>query len=84
MYQGHSKEAIIILEVVASHDLLIWYSFFEMSGSHTDINVLQRSPVCRMYRTYNVRWFGLTIVQGIYRVQYEGERPEVEGKSHTI
>ncbi|XP_073367532.1 uncharacterized protein [Aegilops tauschii subsp. strangulata] len=47
MYQGHTREATIILEAVASHDLWIWYAFFGMSGSHNDINVLQRSPVFR-------------------------------------
>jgi hypothetical protein len=47
MYQGHTKEATIILEAVASHDLWIWHAFFGMSGSHNDINVLQRSPVFR-------------------------------------
>ena len=45
MYQGHTKEATIILEAVASHDLWIWHAFFGMPGSHNDINVLQRSPV---------------------------------------
>ena len=45
MYQGHTKEATIILEAVASHDLWVWHAFFGMSGSHNDINVLQRSPV---------------------------------------
>ena len=47
MYQGHTREATIILEAVASHDLWIWHAFFGMSGSHNDINVLQRSPVFR-------------------------------------
>ena len=40
MYQGHTKEATIILEVVASHDLWIWHAFFGMRGSDNDINVL--------------------------------------------
>ena len=47
MYQDHTREATIILEAVASHDLWIWHAFFGMSGSHNDINVLQRSPVFR-------------------------------------
>jgi len=47
MYQGHTREATIILEAVASHDLWIWHAFFGMPGSHNDINVLQRSPVFR-------------------------------------
>jgi hypothetical protein len=47
MYQCHTKEATIILEAVASHDLWIWHAFFGMPGSYNDINVLQRSPVFR-------------------------------------
>ncbi|XP_037450977.1 putrescine hydroxycinnamoyltransferase 1-like [Triticum dicoccoides] len=47
MYQGHTREATIILKVAASQDLWIWHAFFEMPGSHIDINVLQRSPVFR-------------------------------------
>jgi hypothetical protein len=35
----------VILEAVADHDLLIWYYFFGMAGTHNDIDVLQRSPV---------------------------------------
>ena len=35
----------VILEAVASHDFWIWHSFFGMTGSHNDINVLQHSPV---------------------------------------
>ena len=44
-YQGHSKEATIVLEAVASQDLWICHAFFGMPGSHNDINVLQRSPL---------------------------------------
>jgi hypothetical protein len=44
-FKGHSERAIVILEVVASHDLWIWHSFFGTTGTHNDINVLQRSPV---------------------------------------
>ena len=47
MCQGHTKEATIILEAVASHDLWIWHAFFGMLSSHNDINVLKRSPVFR-------------------------------------
>jgi hypothetical protein len=35
----------VILEVVADHDLWIWHAFFEMAGTHKDINVLQHSLV---------------------------------------
>ncbi|XP_021719566.1 uncharacterized protein LOC110687249 [Chenopodium quinoa] len=45
MYQGRSKTATVILEVVASWDLWIWHAFFGTLGSCIDINVLQRSPV---------------------------------------
>ncbi|XP_021734051.1 putative nuclease HARBI1 [Chenopodium quinoa] len=45
MYQGRSKTAMVILEVVASQDLWIWHAFFGTPGSCNDINVLQRSPV---------------------------------------
>jgi hypothetical protein len=44
-YQGRSGKATIILEVVASHDLWIWHSFFGIPGSCNDLNVLHRSPV---------------------------------------
>ncbi|XP_073360077.1 uncharacterized protein [Aegilops tauschii subsp. strangulata] len=44
-YQGHVKKPTIILEAVASQDLLIWHTFFGMPESHNDINVLQRSPL---------------------------------------
>ncbi|XP_018810345.2 uncharacterized protein LOC108983230 [Juglans regia] len=43
MYSGHIREPTIILEAVASYDLWIWHAFFGMSGSHNDINVLERS-----------------------------------------
>jgi len=33
-----------LLEAIASKDLWKWHAFFGMSGSHNDINVLQRSP----------------------------------------
>ncbi|XP_062166923.1 uncharacterized protein LOC133873207 [Alnus glutinosa] len=43
MYSGHYHEPTIILEAVASYDLWIWHAFFDLSGSHNDINVLERS-----------------------------------------
>ena len=77
MYQGHTREATIILEAVASHDLWIWHAFFRMPGSHNDINVLQRSPVFRRLcngesppcnytvntRDYNMEYY---LADGIY------------------
>ena len=45
MYYGHVHEPTIILEAVASYDLWIWHAFFGLTGSHNDINVLERSSV---------------------------------------
>lgn len=45
MYTGHVHEPTIILEAVASYDLWIWHTFFGLSGSHNDINVLERSSL---------------------------------------
>lgn len=48
-YKGHCNDPTIILEAVASKDLWIWHSFFGLSGSHNDLNVLSRSPLfCRL------------------------------------
>ncbi|XP_073354839.1 uncharacterized protein [Aegilops tauschii subsp. strangulata] len=44
-YKGRVKACTVILEAVTSQDLWIWHSFFGMTSSHNDINVLQRSPV---------------------------------------
>lgn len=41
----HYHEPTIILEAVASYDLWIWHAFLGFSGSHNDINVLDRSPL---------------------------------------
>jgi hypothetical protein len=48
MYCGKSKskDATIVLEAVASHDLRIWHCFFFcLSGTLKDISVLHRSPL---------------------------------------
>jgi hypothetical protein len=44
-FKGHKKGCTVILEVVASQDLWIWHSFFNMAGSNNDINVLHHSAV---------------------------------------
>jgi hypothetical protein len=44
-FKGHKEGCTVILETVASHDLWIWHSFFDMAGSNNDINMLHRSPV---------------------------------------
>jgi hypothetical protein len=41
MYSSHVRAPTIILEAVASKNLLIWHAFFGLPGSHNDINVLQ-------------------------------------------
>jgi hypothetical protein len=35
----------VVLEVVADHELWNRHNFFGMGGSHSDIDMLQRSPV---------------------------------------
>jgi hypothetical protein len=39
------KHPTIILEDVASHDRWIWHSFFGVTASNNDINVLNQSPL---------------------------------------
>nr|GEV33222.1 hypothetical protein [Tanacetum cinerariifolium] len=41
----HGPDPFILLEAVASQDLLIWHTFFGVSGENNDINVIQRSPL---------------------------------------
>ncbi|XP_066338381.1 uncharacterized protein [Miscanthus floridulus] len=43
--RGDQKVPTLILEAVASHDLLIWHAFFGVAGSNNDINVLNQSTV---------------------------------------
>ena len=43
--RGDHERPTIMLEAVASHDLWIWHTYFGVSGSNNDINVLHRSPV---------------------------------------
>ena len=47
MFTGRGKQASMVLEAVASHDLWIWHAYFGMPGSNNDINVLHRSPLFR-------------------------------------
>jgi len=35
----------MILEVIATHDLRIWHSYFGVAGANNDINVLNHSPL---------------------------------------
>ncbi|XP_059669180.1 uncharacterized protein LOC132314321 [Cornus florida] len=44
-HKGSSHTHMFILEAVASKDLWIWHAFFQMSGSHNDINVQDHSPL---------------------------------------
>ncbi|XP_059651013.1 uncharacterized protein LOC132298628 [Cornus florida] len=44
-HRGRSSKNTLVLEAVASQDLWIWHAFFEMPGSHNDINVLDHSSV---------------------------------------
>jgi hypothetical protein len=36
---------MVMLEAIASHDLWIWHSFFDMIGPNNDINVLHCSLI---------------------------------------
>jgi hypothetical protein len=42
---GDHPHPTIMLEAVASYDLLFWYTFFGVTGSNSDINVLDQSPL---------------------------------------
>nr|GFA37826.1 hypothetical protein [Tanacetum cinerariifolium] len=43
--RGDKKYPTIMLEVVASQDLWIWYAFFGIAGANNDINDLDNSPL---------------------------------------
>ncbi|XP_071726919.1 uncharacterized protein [Rutidosis leptorrhynchoides] len=43
--RGDHKKSTLMLEAVASYDLWIWHTFFVMTGSNNDINVLNQSPI---------------------------------------
>jgi hypothetical protein len=38
----------VVLEAVANYDLWIWHSFIGMTGSHNDINMMQRSVFSKL------------------------------------
>jgi hypothetical protein len=40
MYKGHKGNQTMILESVATKDLVIWHANFGLPGSHNDIIVL--------------------------------------------
>lgn len=45
MYKSQKRLCSMVLETVADQDLWIWHAFFDMAGSHNNINVLQCSNV---------------------------------------
>ena len=45
IYKGHVGACSGILEAMTDYDMWILHTFYEMVGSHNDINVLQHSPV---------------------------------------
>ena len=42
-YAGRSGSPTIIVEPIVDYDLWIWHAYFGMSGTNTDINVLESS-----------------------------------------
>ena len=42
---GDHEHPTIMLKAVASHDLLFWHTYFGLTGSNNDINVLHQSPI---------------------------------------
>jgi hypothetical protein len=49
-YSGKEKEATVILEAVATHDLWIWHAFFGLPGTLNDITVLDQSPIFQKWQ----------------------------------
>jgi hypothetical protein len=45
IYTGDIKHPTIILKIITSHDRWIWHTFFGVTGSNNDINVLNQSPL---------------------------------------
>ncbi|KAL5773096.1 hypothetical protein ACOSQ2_013020 [Xanthoceras sorbifolium] len=43
MLDCHHNKPTLMLGAVASKDLWIWHTFFDMAGSHNDLNVLEHS-----------------------------------------
>jgi hypothetical protein len=42
---GRNLCPTLILEAVATYDLWIWYTSFDMPDTNNDIDILQRSPI---------------------------------------
>ncbi|XP_023731100.2 uncharacterized protein LOC111878845 [Lactuca sativa] len=75
--QGDHGHLTVILEAIASQDMLIWHVFFGSPGSINDINILNRSPIFNnIYdgsapdSSFQVRGtpykYGYYLVDGIY------------------
>ena len=63
----------MILEVVADYETWIWHTFFDMAGSHNDINVMQcyplfATPVEGQAPSMNYEINGHTYTKGYYLV----------------
>ncbi|XP_071727814.1 protein ALP1-like [Rutidosis leptorrhynchoides] len=75
--RGDHGHPTIMLEAVASYDMLIWHAFFGMAGSNNYINVLNHSPLFDSLRkdraapspfevNGNQYLFGYYLADGIY------------------
>ncbi|GJR59438.1 ALP1-like protein isoform X1 [Tanacetum coccineum] len=72
--RDHCPNPFILLEVVASQDLCIWYAFFIVVGSNNDINVLHQSPLFNDFKTGRAREIpfvanGVTYPWGYYLIE---------------
>jgi len=79
MYKGHKGKPTLILEAVATQDLRIWHACFGLTGSHNDINMLQRSPVFDELANGNAPPMDFTVNGNTYCMGYyltDGIYPE--------